>query len=221
MSRDEAQVRRRASRVVPFWILQAAELLALVGLADLSLHVANGGVLVAAGVVFAVLALTADGPLGVIRICGRRLHVVLVVVASALTALAPVVPALRPDIEGIIILEVIAVGILRLATLTNTAAAGHPSADSSSGLAIDATAPVVTESPAYVSTPTPTSAVPTTSAAARWAGRAVGAAGAAAVRTSAQHRPAAEAHVKRAIRSAGRATGKALSVTDTDRPDIS
>ena len=111
---------RRSQRVAPFWILQATEILSVVGLADLSLHVSRGGVLAVAGGVFAALALAADGPLGILRICGRKLHVILVSAVAVIVAVSPVVSALRPDIEGIIILEVAAIGIIRLATLVNT-----------------------------------------------------------------------------------------------------
>jgi hypothetical protein len=194
--------------VVPFWILQAAGYLVLVALADLSLHVDDGRVLVAAGVVYAALAVTADGPLGLVRLCGRRLHVTLVVGASVVVALAPVVPALRPDLEGILILEVIAIGMLRLATLTSTAPArARPVAGP--GSPVDTTAPGAgaagTSPPAGDPTATPPT---TTDSAARMAGRAAGVASAAAARSAVQHRPAAEAQVKRALRGAGRMAGR-------------
>ena len=41
-------------------------------------------------------------------------------VLSAVIALAPIVPALRPDIQGIIVIEFGAVGLIRVATLTRT-----------------------------------------------------------------------------------------------------
>ena len=207
-----AAERRRARRIIPFWILQAAGLLALVALADLSLHVGHGGTLVGAGAVYAVLAVTADGPLGLLHLCNRRLHTVLVAVVSVVVALSPLVPVLRPDIEGIIILEVIAVGMLRLATLTNTAAP-RPRPVAGSGPVIEATAapaPPVTAPPSPAPAP-----VTTTGAAARWAGRTAAAASAAA----SQHRPAAEDQVLRAIRNAGRLTGKATSGRRREDPD--
>ncbi len=193
-------------RVVPFWVLQATELLALVALADLSLHVTGGGLLVGTGALFAGLALFADGPLGVVKVCSRRLHVVLVAIASVVVALAPVVPAFRPDIEGIIVVEVVAVGLLRLATLTSTAGP-RPRSGAGSGPVIDTTADVVTPSPPQ---PPPAAA----GSAARRAGRAT----AAAAQASAQHRPAAEAQVKRAIRGAGRLAGKAATRTRPPGP---
>lgn len=193
------------TRFVPFWVLQAAALLALAALADLSLHVAHGTTLVGAGVLYASLALLANGPLGVLRLCSRKVHLWLVMAASALVAVSPVFPLLRPDIEGIIIIEVVAIGMFRLATLTSTNDRGRR------GSAPDRVAEATT-----VLRGNPTSgrqagpaqeATPAVAAAARWAGRAAGTAS----QVSAQHRPAAEARLKRAIRKAGRLTGKASS----------
>jgi hypothetical protein len=217
------------NRVVPFWVLQATELVSLLALADLSLHVTNGGLLVGAGALFAVLSMVADGPLGVARLCGRRLHVVLVMVASVVVALAPIIPAVRPDLEGILVVELVAVGLFRLATLTSTAPAGRKSIRP--GAVVEATATVVDpssspppstppRSPARPPTaPAGTSAASTAAAsagasAARWAGRAA----TAAAQASARHRPAAEAQVKRALRGAGRATGKVTTRSDPPNP---
>ncbi len=105
---------------MPFWILQLAELLAAVALADLSLHVDRGGLLVAGTAVFALLAITAKGPLGLVRLVPRRLHVYAVCGVAVVFALAPIVPQFRPDASGIIIIEFGAVGLFRLATLTRT-----------------------------------------------------------------------------------------------------
>ena len=41
-------------------------------------------------------------------------------VLAGVIALAPLVPAMRPDIEGIIVVEFGAVGLFRVATLTRT-----------------------------------------------------------------------------------------------------
>ena len=105
---------------MPFWVLQLAELLAAVAFADLSLHVDNGGLLVGGTVAFALLAVTAQGPLGLVRVVPRRLHVLIACVVCVLFALAPVLPQARPDASGIIIVEFGAVGLFRLATLTRT-----------------------------------------------------------------------------------------------------
>ena len=220
---------RNSQRVTPFWILQVAEILSVLALADLSLHVSRGGVLSVAGGVFAALALTADGPLGVFRIFGRRLHVKLVVVAGALVAVSPVVSAIRPDIEGIIILELVAIGIIRLATLVNS----DPRPARSKGVrgsrrVVDATATVAPSSSARTrpaASPPPGSPgrsfLPTEESvgtAARWAGRATGAAASAASRASAKHGPHAKAQAKRTIRTAGRLVGRARATSRPDAP---
>ncbi|HWE71310.1 MAG TPA: hypothetical protein VG205_13160 [Acidimicrobiales bacterium] len=234
----------RSPRITPFWILQAAEILSLLALADLSLHVDRGGVLAVSGGVFAALALTTDGPLGLIRIAGRKLHVLLVVVAAVLVALSPIVSPLRSDIEGILILEVAAIGIIRLATLVNTdprparprGPRGSRRVVEASATASPATASPATASPAIAPTapprastrperspsPSPSASIRRTllpspesvGAAARWAGRATGAATSAASRTTAKHGPTAKAQAKRSIRSAGRLVGRATRPED-------
>lgn len=158
--------------MVPFWILQLAELLAAVALADLSLHVDRGGLLVAGTAVFALLAITANGPLGLVRVVPRRLHVYAVCVVAVVFALAPILPQIRPDVSGIIIIEFGAVGLFRLATLTSTvvtvraprgsartmaAAANRPAANQPAGpRAAPGAAPGPTSAP--TSAPEPTSA---------------------------------------------------------------
>lgn len=214
-----------SSRVTPFWILQLAEILSVLALADLSLHVRRGGVLAVAGAVFAALALTADGPLGVIRIFGRKFHVWLVVVVAVVVAVSPVISSIRPDVEGIIILELVAVGIIRLATLVNTdLRSTRPKGIRGSSPVLDATATVAPPSPTRpVSSATPgRSSLPTEESvgtAARWAGRAAGAASSAASRTSAKHGPATKAQAKRTIRTAGRLVGRARAASQTEGPD--
>ena len=86
---------------------------------DISVHIGNSGLLLAVAAALVVLAVTAQGPLGIFRVCPPRLHLILVVVVAAMAAVAPVIPALRPDIEGIIVLEFGAVGLIRVATLTD------------------------------------------------------------------------------------------------------
>jgi hypothetical protein len=87
-------------------------------LAELSVHIGRSGLLLGAAGAFALLALTARGPLGVARLVGPRLHGVLDIVVALALAAAPLVPALRPDVTGIIVVEVAALAWLRLATLT-------------------------------------------------------------------------------------------------------
>jgi len=83
-----------------------------------SAHVSDGGLLVAGGAAFGLLALTGHGPIGVVRICPPKVHAALDVVVALCLALAPIIPALRPDATGILIAEFAAVGWLRLTTLT-------------------------------------------------------------------------------------------------------
>jgi hypothetical protein len=87
----------------------------------LSVHVGRGHLLLATGVIFGLLALTARGPLGLIRICGRRLHAVLDVGVGLLLGLSPLVPALRPGVAGIVVVELAAVASLRGSMLTRYA----------------------------------------------------------------------------------------------------
>jgi hypothetical protein len=96
-------------------------------LAELSVHIARSGLLLAAAGAFAVLALTARGPLGIARLCGPKVHAALDIVVALAIAAAPLFPALRPDLNGILVVEVAAVGWLRLATLTSYTRPGHRS----------------------------------------------------------------------------------------------
>ena len=187
-------------------MLQAAELVVAFVFVDISVHVANSGLMVAAAVAFAVLAVTAHGPLGIFRICPPWLHLTLVISVAAVVAVAPVVPALRPDIEGIIVIEFGAIGLDPIGyphrhapVLPLPASAGVPPARPS---VIDATATVTGDTgrpldPGGARRPTAPSP---TGAAARWAGRAAGTASASGRRAVAKHRPEAEKQVRRAIR---------------------
>jgi hypothetical protein len=87
-------------------------------LAELSIHIGHSGLLIAAAGAFAFLAVTARGPLGLARLCGPRLHATLDIVVALALATAPIVPALRPDGAGIVVVEVAALAWVRLATLT-------------------------------------------------------------------------------------------------------
>ncbi len=84
----------------------------------MSIHIRHSALLLVAGGAFALLAVTAHGPLGLARLCGPRLHAVLDIVVALAVAAAPIVPALRPDITGIAVVEVAALAWVRLATLT-------------------------------------------------------------------------------------------------------
>ena len=105
-------------RPVPFVVHQIVEYLVAGALVELSLHTARPGLLLVGAVAFALLALTARGPLGVARVCGGRLHAVLDVVVAVGLAAAPILPALRPGALGIAAVEVVAVLWLRVVTLT-------------------------------------------------------------------------------------------------------
>jgi hypothetical protein len=222
-------------RVVPFWILQLAELLAAVALADLSLHVDRGGLLVAGTAAFALLAITANGPLGLVRVVPRRPHVYAVCVVCVVVALAPILPPIRPDVSGIIIIEFAAVGLFRLATLTSTVVTVRKPRGSLPVPARTVDQPAVpTSAAASTSTPaastgaeaaaatgveagprtTPEKAS-STEAAGRWITRQASVAAQhatiaaeAAALTAEKHAPAARAQAGRAVRSAGRLTGR-------------
>jgi hypothetical protein len=181
---------------------------------DISVHVSNGGLLVAAALAFAALAVTAHGPIGLVRICGPWLHMTLLVAVGALVAVAPLVPSLRPDVEGIIVIEFGAIGLIRLATLTEMGPSPRPSwlSRRSVPTVIDATATVTSGTGAGPTAPGKDRT--TGSPAARRAGRVVGAASVSGRRAAARHRPAAEEQIRRAARRAGRFTGRFVSPTE-------
>ena len=207
-------------RWLPFWVLQVMELVVAFIFVDISVHVANSGLLVAAAVAFALLAVTARGPLGIVRICPPWLHLTLVVSICVVVALAPLFPAARPDIEGIIVIEFGAIGLIRLATLTDMNPSSRRSmARRPDRMVIEATATVADDVAPASSTPEPPRTPPpsSASAAARWAGRTAGAVSLSGRQTVAKHRPEAEAQVKGAIRRAGRIAGRITSSAGHDR----
>ncbi len=205
---------------LPFWVLQTAELLVALVLVDVAAHEGHDGLLVAGAGVLGLLALTARGPLGVIRICGQRLHRVLCVVAAGLGVLGVVIPSLRPSPAGIVVVVVGAAGLVRLATLTRTDAGGLPAGSfprtvvDAAATVSDPVAPSATTSPGDTHRADPASpgdgraasrsASTTTDHLARRAGEAIGT-GKAVAR---QHRPALEAKARRGLRSLGRAVGR-------------
>jgi hypothetical protein len=219
---SDGQGRARLSRGtrlrwLPFAALQAIEIAVGVILAYLSVHSTNSSLMVVAGAAFALLAVTARGSLGIVRLFGQRLHIVLVMVVAVAVGLAPLIPAFRPDIQGIIVIEFSVVGLIRLATFTQTdsPAPGLAGRRGSSSV-VDATASVVTTT--APSPPGPTAPAPTpgaTGAAVRWLGRTTGAATATGKKAVAQHRPVAEAQAKRTIRSAGWIAGRIASSIPT------
>jgi hypothetical protein len=108
----------RRRRPIAFGIHQLLEYLLAVALVVVSVHIGRSHLLLIGGVIFGLLALTARGPLGIIRLCGMRLHAVLDVTAAVFLAAAPLVGALRPGIAGLVAIEVVAVAWLRVTMLT-------------------------------------------------------------------------------------------------------
>ncbi len=194
---------------------------------DISIHIANGGLLVGSAIALLAAAVTAQGPLGFFRLCGQRLHLRLTMALSVAIALAPIVPALRPDTGGIIVVEFGAVGLLRVCTLTRTGEATKvvfpgTSVNSSKGdsSVIDAKATVVGSNPSTADNPDApaggqkgdrSSSSSSSGAAARWAGRASGAVITSGKQAAAAHRPEVEAQVKRTIRRVGKLAGRLSS----------
>jgi len=200
---------------IQFWALQVLELGVAFLLVTQSVHVGRGGLLIGAGAAFAILALTADGRLGVFRVCGQRLHVTLVVAVAVAVAVAAFVPALRPDLEGRLVIGAAVVALVFLATRTTITPGrwGRRGAGRAGtrGPVIDATATVVTpqdgptqDGPAQTATPPEDDA----DSALRRAGRSTGAAAAAGKRAVDEHRPQVEDQVRRTLRGAGRLAGK-------------
>jgi len=95
-------------------------------LAESSVHISRSGLLLGAAGAFALLALTARGPLGVARWCGPRLHAALDIGVALVVAAAPLVPVLRPHWTGIVVVEVAAVAWVRVATLTRYTRPAQP-----------------------------------------------------------------------------------------------
>ena len=190
---------------LPFWAFQVLDLGVAFLLVTQSVHVGHGGLLVGTGAALAVLALTADGPLGIVRRCGQRLHVLLVAgIATAAAALA-FVPALRPDVEGLLVIVLAAVALVFFATRTTvTPRSVSRRQHRSGGPVIDATA-TVSATPEDASSTAPVDDADT---ALRRVGRTTGAAAAASRRAVDEHRPQVEDQVKRGLRGAGRLAGR-------------
>ena len=95
-----------------------------------------------AAVCLVLMAATARGPLGVARVCPARAHAILDGVVPVALALAPIVPWLRPDPIGIVVLEATTLAWLRVATLTRyrSTPAGGPDPHGPAPVAADADA---------------------------------------------------------------------------------
>jgi hypothetical protein len=198
-------------RPFPFWVLQVTELIVAMVFVDVSVHVRGGGLLLVGAVVLAALAVTAQGPLGVLRLCPQRLHLTLIVTASLLIAAAPLLPGLRPDLEGIIVVEFGAAGLIRVATLSRAddragvgARRGHARVIDTTASVAERPVPVHPQSGQSTGAPPPSNGDSGMEGMARRAGRTAAATEAAGRRLWARHRPTAEAQLKRSIRNAGR-----------------
>jgi hypothetical protein len=213
--------RSASRRWIPFPVLQASELGLALTFAVLSVHVHNPVLLLGAAALVTLLALSADGPFGALRICGQPLHVHLVAAAAVLIAFAPVVPALRSDIEGILVTTFGAVGLLRLSTLTRVQGplGVWRRRSRANGPVIDATAtvspPAATAGPDQTATP----AAGAAESVLHRTGRAAGAASAAGRRVVERNRPEVEEQVRRGLRKAGRTVGRWTSGTSNGPGD--
>jgi hypothetical protein len=203
-------------------VLQVAEIAVAFVFVDVAVHLTSQGSLLAGAAVLALLALTARGALGIVRLCPRPLHVVLVVVASAAIALSPILPVLRPDLTGILVAEFGAIGLIRLATLTRTLEPIAARAGASVGPSATATSATATAEPEQSSEPAAQAGsleatgpggeerdLSVVEKSARTAAAATVAGRAAAER----YGPVAEEQARRAVRSAGRSVGRMLRRT--------
>ena len=189
---------------LPLWLLQVLELLVAYLLVSQSVHVAKGGVLAVSGVLLGLLTMSLDAPLGVLRICSPRLHLILIRVLAVTMAATVILPASRSDLEGIAIMLFAPVALVMLSTRTAVVVGrGRGSKWGRIG-AIDATATVArTGTP-----PVPTASDGAADSAIRRAGRSTGAVAAAGKRAVDQGRPVVEHQVKKGLRSAGRLAGR-------------
>ncbi|MGA2837386.1 MAG: hypothetical protein ABSF84_12390 [Acidimicrobiales bacterium] len=195
---------------IPFWAFQILELGVAFLLVTQSIHVVRGGLLVVAGVLLAVLALTARGPVGLLRVCGQRLHLALVVVLAVAMGAAAVVPASRPDADGVLMIAFAFVVLIFFTTRTAVDSRGigrrRGRRTATPGPVIDTTATIVV--PADDQPPGPARPADGSDSALRRVGRTTGAATAAGRRAVDEHRPAVEDQIKRTLRGAGRLAGR-------------
>jgi hypothetical protein len=191
---------------LPLWLLQVLELAVAYLLVSQSVHVAGGSLLAASGILLGLLTLSVQAPLGVIRICSPKVHLVLVRVLSVCMAAALVVPASRPDLEGIVIVLFAAVALVMLSTRTAVPGGwGRRRKGWRRDGAIDATATVTQpRTPPAQSGPGDGDA----DSAIRRAGRSTGAVTAAGKRAVEERRPVVEHQVKKGLRGAGRLAGR-------------
>ena len=106
-------------RRLPFALHQGLEYALAALLVDLGIHSVHGGLLFVAAAAFVILAATARGPLGILRLVGPSIHKALDVTVPVLIGLAPIWPAMRPDLGDTILLELLVLVWLRVTTLTS------------------------------------------------------------------------------------------------------
>jgi hypothetical protein len=116
----------------------------------LSVHIGGSDLLLIGGIAFGLLALTARGPFGLLRLCPGPLHGILDVVVAVVLALSPLIGPLRSGIVSIVVIELVAVAWLRLSMLTRyrprapstgTASTGTASTDPAAAVVDPAAAP--------------------------------------------------------------------------------
>lgn len=187
---------------LPLWLLQVLELAVAYLLISQSVHVAKGGVLAASGILLGLLTLSVKAPLGVLRICSPRVHIVLIRLLALSMATAVAVPSSRSDPEGIVIMLFAAVALVMLSTRAAVTGGRRRRPRRGRDGAIDATATVApTKTPAASDDDGADSAL-------RRAGRSTGAVAAAGKRAVDQGRPVVEDQVKKGLRGAGRLAGR-------------
>jgi len=196
---------------LPLWLLQVLELAVAYLLISQSVHVAKGGVLAASGILLGLLTLSVKAPLGVLRICSPRLHIVLIRVLALSMATAIAVPSSRSDPEGIVIMLFAAVALVMLSTRAAVTGGRRRRPRRGRDGAIDATATVARTGTPPTMKPEPTPAASDddgADSALRRAGRSTGAVAAAGKRAVDQGRPVVEDQVKKGLRGAGRLAGR-------------
>lgn len=96
-------------------------------LCDLTVRTGSDALPLVVAAVAAALALSGRGPLGVVRVVPPTVHVTLVLAVAVLAAASPVVPAFRPGVAGIVLVELAALGLGRAALLTRTSSPAQAS----------------------------------------------------------------------------------------------
>ncbi len=96
-------------------------------LCDLTVRTGSDALPLVVAAVAAALALCGRGPLGVVRVVPPTVHVTLVLAVAVLAAASPVVPAFRPGVAGIVLVELAALGLGRAALLTRTSSPARAS----------------------------------------------------------------------------------------------